>query len=409
MNKPKYLLTSLLIMVSVGLAGQNLRLTIGTESACNDSQVLVPVVLENAAAIGAISLEISYDNTSLEFVDLENLHPDFEALKYNDIIDPTPTILISWIDYLGVDIDSAAIFYMRFNYTTNAGSLTFNSNCEIATTTLKIPTIEYTNGSISPSISITSQPADSTITPPDGAGFQVVADGGSQFQWQQSFDGLIFTNLTENDIYQGVNAPNLSISKTDMLLDSTFYRCIISNVDCELHSAVASLDFEGIKYQQIILKEGWTSLSSYVVPLDENIETVLESISNSLEFLFNNEGYFDPQTGNHTLDQFDTQAGYAIKLSQADTLYMAGLKMDSTQISIPEGWSYIPVLTECNVTVTDLFGEPVSEVIIVKEIAGNNVFWPEKGINTLMELETGKSYLLKTATDFDLNFPECDQ
>lgn len=409
MNKLKYLLISLLIMVSIGLAGQNLRLTIGNESGCNDSQVLVPVVLENASSIGAISLEISYDNTSLEFVALENLHPDFDGFKFNDITDPTPTLLISWIDHQGADIDSAAIFKLKFNFTANAGSLTFNSNCEIATTTLQIPPAEYINGSVNPSISISSQPADSTITPPDGAGFQVAADGGTQFQWQQSFDGLNFTNLTEDAIYQGVNAPNLYIVETDMSMDSTFYRCIISNVDCELHSAVASLNFEGTKYQQIILKEGWTSLSSYVVPLDENVESVLESISNSLEYLFNNEGYFNPQTGTNTLVQFDPQAGYAIKLSQTDTLFMAGLKMDSTQLTVPEGWSYLPVLSDCNITVSDLFGAAISDVIIIKEIAGNNVYWPEKGINTLTILETGKSYLLKTVTDFDLNFPECDQ
>jgi hypothetical protein len=389
------------------LIGQNPALKIASINACQNSEVLVPVVLENANAIGAISLEISYDTAALEFVALENLHPDFETIKYNNITDPSPKILISWINHSGSNIDSAAIFNLTFNYSASSGSLDFSSNCELANTSIGIIETEFINGGVNPSISITSQPADSTVTPPGSAGFQVVADGGTQFQWQQSPDGSTFTDLTENTIFQGVNSPSLIISETDMTLDSTFYRCIISNDDCELVSEIAALNFEGTKYQHIILKEGWTSLSSYVMPLDDNLENVLESISNSLAFMMNDDGYLDPQTGTNTLGGFNPFSGYAIKLSQSDTLIMAGLKLDSTQVNIPEGWSYLPVLSECNITVTDLFGEAIVHVTIIKEIAGNNVYWPEKDIETLTVLESGKAYLIKASANMQTVFPEC--
>ena len=62
---------------------------------------------------------------------------------------------------------------------------------------------------------------------------------------------------------------------------------------------------------------------------------------------------------------------------------MAGLKMNTPPIEFQECWSYLPVISECNVTVDDLFGEAVPHMIIIKEIAGNNVYWLDKGINTL--------------------------
>jgi hypothetical protein len=407
MNKHQILLLFLVFMIIGSGSAQTSTIRIGAINACYDSQISVPVYLIDATAMGALSLEIHYDANVVEFMGIEDLHGDFETVKYNNITEPEPAILISWVDHSGVDIDSAAIFNLTFNYSASSGSLDFSSNCELANTSLGIIETEFINGWVSPSISITSQPADSTVTPPGSAGFQVIANGGTQFQWQQSPDGSAFTDLTENTIFQGVNSQSLIISETDMTLDSTFYRCIISNNDCELVSEIAALNFEGTKYQHIILKEGWTSLSSYVMPLDDNLENVMESISNSLAFMMNDEGYLDPQTGTNTLGGFNPFSGYAIKLSQSDTLYMAGLKLDSLEINIPEGWSYLPALSECNITVIDLFGVAISDVIIIKEIAGNKVFWPEKDIETLTVLEPGKAYLIKASANMQTVFPEC--
>jgi hypothetical protein len=63
----------------------------------------------------------------------------------------------------------------------------------------------------------------------------------------------------------------------------------------------------------------------------------------------------------------------------------------------------MPVLKSESIPIIQLFGK-TAENLILKEVAGTNVFWYEKGISTLSILETGKSYMIWTEQGFEVVF-----
>jgi hypothetical protein len=68
----------------------------------------------------------------------------------------------------------------------------------------------------------------------------------------------------------------------------------------------------------------------------------------------------------------------------------------------------LPVLTDCDVSVEEVFGKIINETEIIKEIAGVNCYWPEKDISSLQNLSTGNAYLVKMKSDQNISFPDCD-
>jgi hypothetical protein len=52
-----------------------------------------------------------------------------------------------------------------------------------------------------------------------------------------------------------------------------------------------------------------------------------------------------------------------------------------------------------------LFSAVMDDVVIVMEIAGTQVFWPEKNIHTLNSLQPGEGYLIKTGGNVIITFP----
>jgi hypothetical protein len=74
---------------------------------------------------------------------------------------------------------------------------------------------------------------------------------------------------------------------------------------------------------------------------------------------------------------------------------------------LPAGWSILPVLSECPVGIEALFGNVNNKLEIIKEIAGNNLFWPANQVFTLTQLHPGKAYLVKTIEEIEVTFPAC--
>jgi len=44
---------------------------------------------------------------------------------------------------------------------------------------------------------------------------------------------------------------------------------------------------------------------------------------------------------------------------------------------------------------------------VVKEIAGDGIYWPSMNINTLDVLKPGKAYFVRASADVTVTFPEC--
>jgi hypothetical protein len=156
--------------------------------------------------------------------------------------------------------------------------------------------------------------------------------------------------------------------------------------------------------QSISLNQGWTGISSYLIPQNTDIEQLFSSVSGDLIIVKNLAGDFYQPSGNNSLVNWDYTDGYFVKTSQASTLSFIGFQPVTKDIVLTAGWNLIPVLSAENVNIVDLFTGNLMRVQIIKEAIGLKVYWPEKEITTLEYLVPGKSYLIKMNQSATITF-----
>jgi len=158
--------------------------------------------------------------------------------------------------------------------------------------------------------------------------------------------------------------------------------------------------------QTVALSEGWSGISGFVIPSNSNIEDLFEPIISDVEMIVGETGFYYPSQGTNTLGNWDSQTGYMIKMHNANQLTIEGTELASRSHTAPQGWSVLPVLSGCEVSVEDVFGS-LSEVVSIKDIAEVEVYWPEKEVYKLTTLQPGTAYMIYTNAEVSFMFPEC--
>ncbi len=146
--------------------------------------------------------------------------------------------------------------------------------------------------------------------------------------------------------------------------------------------------------QSLTLNEGWTGISSNLIPQNTDIVQLFSSVSNNLVIVKNFDGQYYQPSGNNTLINWDYQEGYFVKSTATATLVILGNQPTNKQIVLNAGWNLFPVLSSENVSIATLFAGQIDKVKMIKEAIGLKLFWPGNQISTLQILETGKSYLV---------------
>lgn len=146
--------------------------------------------------------------------------------------------------------------------------------------------------------------------------------------------------------------------------------------------------------QSLTLNEGWTGISSNLIPQNTDIVQLFSSVSNNLVIVKNFDGQYYQPSGNNTLVNWDYQDGYFVKTNSPTTLVITGNQPTNKLIVLNAGWNLLPVLSSENVSIAMLFASEIDKVKMIKEAVGLKLFWPENQILTLQILETGKSYLV---------------
>ncbi len=409
MKKQLFILSMLLLFNYIGIVSQNASITIQQVTSCQNFEVMVPVSVENFSNIGAISLYIGYDTTQLNFETIINIHPSFQGLLFNQMNYPQPQIGISYTSLTGTTLISGVLFDMKFFYKNQISTIGFLPNCEIVSSDLEIIEVTYNNGNVMPLIQILNQPTDMTVIIPNPASFSLTSTGGNLFQWQCSNDeGATFCDLMNLGIYSGVTTQNLVITNTSTVLNGNLYRCKIANGNCFVYTTNARLKTLLLQQQIINLVKGWNGLSTYLTPSNSSLDDMFLEISGSLILLMNNDGIYFPAQNINTIGTFNNNSGYAIKLSEDALLTVDGIKSDLTILSLADGWNYLPVLTDCEVSIDQLFSGVTDHIIVIKELPGINVYWPEMQIFSLQTLLPGKSYMINTDTDIEVEMPICE-
>ncbi len=156
--------------------------------------------------------------------------------------------------------------------------------------------------------------------------------------------------------------------------------------------------------QTIQLSAGWNSLSSFIVPGNTNLELLLNQISDEFIILQNLSKVYYPAGNINSLAEWDDHSGYYIKVSNQTELQFNGTTQADRTVNLIAGWNLLPVLNEQEIDIISLFAENLSKIEILKEAVGLKMLWPGKNITTLETLLPGKSYLIKTSTEFTVTF-----
>ncbi|HZK07245.1 MAG TPA: Ig-like domain-containing protein [Bacteroidales bacterium] len=158
--------------------------------------------------------------------------------------------------------------------------------------------------------------------------------------------------------------------------------------------------------QIVHIPKGWSGLSSYVDPENPDIIALLESIEDAIIILYNYEGMYFPAQNINTLQQWNAPSGYFIKTQNEIDLTFLGSVVVNKTVALEAGWNLIPVFNPCGEEVTTLFDG--LDVLIIKEIAGSNLYWPQYNINTLQQLQSGKAYLVLMQSPGTITFTDCE-
>ncbi len=169
----------------------------------------------------------------------------------------------------------------------------------------------------------------------------------------------------------------------------------------------AVVDLAGGETFELVIPQGWSGISTPLVPVQQNMQQLLAPIQQDLILINNFSGINWPGAGLNTLLQWDNRTGYTIKMDNPVTLQLVGVPEQDLTFQVAAGWNYLPALSGCETGLTELLGQHTSDVVFVREVSGFNMFWPEYGINSLSTLMPGKAYLILATADFVVTFPEC--
>jgi hypothetical protein len=158
--------------------------------------------------------------------------------------------------------------------------------------------------------------------------------------------------------------------------------------------------------QGILLSAGWGGVSSYAVPADPTLTTVIDKIADSVFMMQHFGQLYLPSYGINTIANWDNDLGYQIKMINTRYFVVNGETITDRSVYIDEGWDILPVLSECAVNADDLFSG-ISEIVFVKDLNSNLIYWPDGGIFSLDFLLPGHAYFIKVSAAITLTFPEC--
>jgi hypothetical protein len=145
--------------------------------------------------------------------------------------------------------------------------------------------------------------------------------------------------------------------------------------------------------QLVSLSEGWNGISSYIMPHDPSMRSVLSPVDQSLGLIYNFEGIYWPEMGITTLNEWNPYSGYITKSINDVVLPVCGSPLSNSSLSMVSGWNLIPVLSAEPYNVEDLFSS--LDITVAKDIAGTGVYWPAYQINTIGYFQPGKAYMVR--------------
>jgi len=149
---------------------------------------------------------------------------------------------------------------------------------------------------------------------------------------------------------------------------------------------------------------GWSGISSYINPQDNNLVNILSPVSDEFILLKNSDGdVYWPQQNISSLQTWTAEEGYIINMDQPATITISGSPIENQTLNFTSGWNILAVIIPDETPVDALF-ENIDGFVMAKEIAGTGIYWPEHQINTLGNLVPGKAYYIYSTQSISVDF-----
>ena len=162
-------------------------------------------------------------------------------------------------------------------------------------------------------------------------------------------------------------------------------------------SAISSLTAENIDIQNINLPAGWSLISTYMSPVNTDIDSIFNPVISDLIICKNENGSaFWPLYNVDLIGNISIGEAYLVKMMSNQILPVEGIPVvpEFTSINLPQGWSYLGYLRQSAVSITDMLNSIVQDLIIIKDDNGN-AYWPAYNVNLIGNMIPGEGYQIK--------------
>lgn len=156
----------------------------------------------------------------------------------------------------------------------------------------------------------------------------------------------------------------------------------------------------------ISIPEGWSAISTYVVPFHPEFETIFDTVNDKIDVVYNiNSQIYWPDAGINTIGNWNSANGYIVKAKVPLQIKVYGLFEISQMVQLSAGWNLMPTLNTVPSSTFVVFRDIEDKIDVVREVGGNKVYWPAQGIYTLTQLMPGKAYFIRVTEDCFIIFP----
>ena len=200
------------------------------------------------------------------------------------------TNLLNSSNYSGVNAATLQISIAPLNFNSNLYKCVISGICgnayESSSATL----------TVSPTISITSQPSAQIVCVGDTVSFSVLTNGISTYQWQEN-SGSGFSNLNNGGIYSNVTGADLYLNGVSLQNSNYQYQCVVSGCGPSITSVAVPLTFaqpvlttqpldqEICGKQNLKLVSGASNASYFQWQISEDSGVVFNNLTDNFTYL----------------------------------------------------------------------------------------------------------------------------
>jgi len=164
---------------------------------------------------------------------------------------------------------------------------------------------------------------------------------------------------------------------------------------------------EKLETQTLELEQGWSLISSYLMPENPMLDEIFEVPSGNQQVIFalNSDGIYWPGQNINTMKYWWTKQAMKIKAAENFNMDISGVVYLDKTVEIMQGINYMPVLSDEPVEAAAIFNQIGNENLhYAFDISNMLVYWPQGEIFTLNELLPGTGYIVNTYTDAEVDF-----